>query len=332
MDPTPNLHDMWAHVLSLCALRAGERVVVVEKQGEPSRYSQVILDNCATMGADVTPVEASDRGALPNSTVPQVANADLVIDFLFVLDPRLFRPIPERGQGGARVLVVLEPPEILARLLPQARDKERARNAQALLGAAATMRVTSPSGTDFAAQLGQFPPACQFGYADEPGHWDQWPGVFAYIYPTDHSAGGRIVLASGDIILPRYGYIREPIHLDIEGGYIRSIAGGLDAELLEDHLLAYDDPEVFAVSHLGWGLSHKARWSELALYEKSETEGQDGRAFYGNFLFSTGPNISAGGSRAAACHLDIPMRGCSVSLDDRPVVVEGDVVVVALKP
>ena len=332
MDSTPNLHDMWTHVLGLCALRAGECVVVVEKQGEPSRYSQAILDSCATIGANATRVEAYERDALPKSVVPKVASADLVIDLLFVLDPRLFRPIPERGRGGARVLVVLEPPEILARLLPQARDKERARNAQALLSAAATMRVTSPSGTDFTAELGQFPPACQFGYADEPGHWDQWPGVFAYIYPTDHSAHGRIVLASGDIILPRYGYIREPIDLDIEGGYIRSISGSLDAELLEDHLLAYDDAQVFAVSHLGWGLSHKARWSELALYEKSETEGQDGRAFYGNFLFSTGPNISAGGSRAAACHLDIPMRGCSVSLDDRPVVVAGDVVIDALKP
>ena len=332
MGPTPNLADMWAHVLGLCALDAGERVVIVEKQGAPSRFTQAILDSCATIGADAARVEAYARDALPESAAPKVANADLVIDFLFLLDPRVFRPIPERGQGGARVLVVLEPPEILSRLLPQARDKERARDAQALLGVAATMRVTSPSGTDFVAELGQFPPACQFGYADEPGHWDQWPGVFAYIYPTDHSAQGRIVLASGDIILPRYGYIREPIHLDIEGGYIRSISGGLDAELLEDHLRAYDDAEVFAVSHLGWGLSHKARWSELALYEKSETEGQDGRAFYGNFLFSTGPNISAGGSRAAACHLDIPMRGCSVSLDDRPVVVEGDVVIDALKP
>ena len=111
-----------------------------------------------------------------------------------------------------------------------------------------------------------------------------------------------------------------------------SIAGGLDAELLQDHLSSFGDPEVFAVSHLGWGLSDKARWSELALYEKGETEGQDGRAFYGNFLFSTGPNLSAGGTRAAACHLDIPMRGCSLSLDDRPVVVDGDVIVDALQP
>ena len=284
------------------------------------------------MGAEVTRVEALGRDALPAAAVPELDNADLIIDLLFVLDPRLFRPIPERGKGGPRVLVVLEPPEILARLLPQARDKQRARDAQALLGAAAIMRVTSPAGTDFTVELGQFPPACQFGYADEPGHWDHWPGVFAYIYPTDLSAHGTLVLTSGDIILPRYGYIREPIHLDIDGGYTRSIAGGLDAELLQDHLSSFGDPEVFAVSHLGWGLSDKARWSELALYEKGETEGQDGRAFYGNFLFSTGPNLSAGGTRAAACHLDIPMRGCSLSLDDRPVVVDGDVIVDALQP
>jgi hypothetical protein len=50
------------------------------------------------------------------------------------------------------------------------------------------------------------------------------------------------------------------------------------------------------------------------------------RTFPGNFLFSTGPNTEVGGPRNTPCHMDIPMRNCSVYLDDKAVVLDGDVV------
>lgn len=52
----------------------------------------------------------------------------------------------------------------------------------------------------------------------------------------------------------------------------------------------------------------------------------DARAFEGNFLFSLGPNNEAGGKRTTACHIDIPLRHCDVSLDDVAVVRNGRVV------
>ena len=103
-------------------------------------------------------------------------------------------------------------------------------------------------------------------------------------------------------------------------------ARGFDAELLSDYMAEFNDPEAYAVSHLGWGLNPRARWSRLALLDKHQTNGNDGRAFAGNFMFSTGPNTDAGGSRDTLCHLDIPMRKCSVSLDEVPMTVNGKVV------
>jgi 2,5-dihydroxypyridine 5,6-dioxygenase len=50
------------------------------------------------------------------------------------------------------------------------------------------------------------------------------------------------------------------------------------------------------------------------------------RSFYGNVLFSTGPNGELGGTNDTACHVDVPMRGCSLFLDDEPIVLNGDVV------
>src|SRR3546814_17362959 len=84
-------------------------------------------------------------------------------------------------------------------------------------------------------------------------------------------------------------------------------------------MTAFNDPEAYAISHIGWGLQPRARWSTLGLFDREATLGMDARAFEGNFLFSLGPNTEAGGTRTPACHIDIPMRNCTVSLDKKPV-------------
>ena len=54
--------------------------------------------------------------------------------------------------------------------------------------------------------------------------------------------------------------------------------------------------------------------------------GQDGRSFYGNVLFSTGPNTELGGKNDTHCHLDIPLRGCTLYLDNQLVVDGGKII------
>jgi 2,5-dihydroxypyridine 5,6-dioxygenase len=109
-------------------------------------------------------------------------------------------------------------------------------------------------------------------------------------------------------------------------GYVREINGGFDAEFLRDYMETFKDPEVYALSHIGWGLQPRAQWTTLGLYDKGETIGMDARSFYGNFLFSTGPNTEAGGTRDTPCHIDIPLRNCSVSLDGEAMTVDGKVI------
>ena len=55
--------------------------------------------------------------------------------------------------------------------------------------------------------------------------------------------------------------------------------------------------------------------------------GMEPRSFYGNVMFSTGPNNELGGPNDTHCHLDIPMRGCSLFLDDEAIVIDGDLVI-----
>jgi 2,5-dihydroxypyridine 5,6-dioxygenase len=58
--------------------------------------------------------------------------------------------------------------------------------------------------------------------------------------------------------------------------------------------------------------------------------GQDARAFAGNFMWSTGPNVHVG--RYTPAHYDIPMRECTILLDDQVVIERGEIVDPELAP
>ena len=172
------------------------------------------------------------------------------------------------------------------------------------------------------ATIGDYRITAEYGLADEPGRWDHWPSGFVARLPNEGSANGVVVLSPGDQILPFKTYVQSPVRLEIRDGFIRDIQGGLDADYLRAYMTSFKDPEAFAVSLLGWGLQPRAQWTSLGMYEKDASIGMDGRAFYGNFLFSTGP----GGPRRTPCHLDIPMRNCSFYVDNAPMVIDGDVI------
>jgi 2,5-dihydroxypyridine 5,6-dioxygenase len=144
-------------------------------------------------------------------------------------------------------------------------------------------------------------------------------------WPNEGSATGRVVVNRGDILLPQKSYVSEPIVMTVEAGFVTAIDGGLDAELLNEYMASFSDPEAYAFSHLGWGLQPRAKWSALQLYDREGTVAQDARAYEGNFLFSLGPNNEAGGSRTTACHIDIPLRSCTIRIDDNIVVRDGKI-------
>lgn len=331
----------WVHVLELSKLKSSESVVVLT--GEKSRAPNVemALRAASWMGAnvfrmDVPPVpprgpHGNDRtvnvGIAPIAgnrlAIETLKRADLVIDTLGLLHS------PEQVEildAGTRMLMVVEPPEVLSRNLPEPDDKERVMAADKWLRAGKTMRVTSPWGTDVSFGLGQFDTIPEYGFADEPGHWDHWPSGFNSTFPNEGSAEGTLVIAQGDMLFPFKTYVREPIKLEIRNGMITTIEGGFEATYLNRFIESYGDPNAYAVSHIGWGLQPKAKWTAQMMFDKADSLGMEARAFAGNFLFSTGPNSEAGGSNDSKCHIDIPMAGCSVYVDGTPMVRDGKVV------
>lgn len=331
----------WREVLQLSKLTSGEQVTILVSDDTHPQSLRCARIAAADLGGVVSILHlpptngelslSRDKTAYVGTTaltgnraaMSALKSSDLVIDLMLLLFS------PEQGEildAGARMLLAVEPPEVLMRLLPTEEDRRRVLAATARLQKAKTMRVTSAAGTDFSCTLGEFPVLTEYGFADAPGRWDHWPSGFLATWASEGTAQGTLVIDRGDIVLPFKSYVQSPIELVVRDGYVREIKGGFDAEFLRDYMKSFGDPEVYAMSHLGWGLQPRAQWTALGLYDREATLGMDARAFYGNFLFSTGPNTEAGGERNTPCHMDIPLRNCSVFLDNEPMVIDGDVI------
>lgn len=178
------LTQMFEHVLKLSRVDDTQSVAVLKSHYSNPRIVSAATEAAQRLGAKVYGVELPalhDPRAVGNDLTAIVGNtpltgnlaamqalmaADLVVDTMMLLHS------PEQGEildSGTRMLLAVEPPEMLARMLPTEEDKVRVNAAAERLKAASTFRVTSNAGTDFTAQLGQYPVVTEYGFADEPG-------------------------------------------------------------------------------------------------------------------------------------------------------------------
>jgi 2,5-dihydroxypyridine 5,6-dioxygenase len=340
MAASPEFTDLCVKELTLCGVHEGEVVAVLSAGDERQDYADAFLRAAQSLGASTFQVRLpTGSGNVANDAagawtvgatglagnpgaVEALKGANLVVDLIFLL---FSKEQMEIQASGTRILTCLEPVETLARLFPTRDLRRRIEAAEELLASARELRVTNPHGTDVTYQLGTFPVITEYGFVDTPGRWDHWPSGILFTGGADDGVDGRVVIAPGDIIFPFKQYVRSPITLTIDAGRIVDIAGELEAELLRDYMEGFDDPEAYGISHIGWGLNEKARWSGLATDNRSM--GMEARGFLGNVLFSTGPNGELGGTNDTLCHVDVPMRNCSLYLDGTPIVVDGKIVV-----
>ena len=258
-------------------------------------------------------------------TVAALQAADFVVDC--TVEGLLHAP--ELGEvlgAGTRILMISnEHPETFERMVHDPDLVDRVALGKQWLVDASTMRVTSARGTDLTVDLHGAFRAGSHGATDQPGDIAHWPGGLVLAFPAAGTVHGTLVLAPGDVNLTFKEYVRSEVRLTIEADHITAIDGdGLDAELFASYLDAFGEREAYATSHVGWGMNTAARWDALPLSDKSQTNGTELRAFAGNFLYSTGANEVAG--RYCRGHFDLPMRHCTVTLDDRSVVIDGQLV------
>ncbi len=318
---------------------AGETIVLVSDLATRREYIEAAFAASDELGADVYEMRVNSIPSWTKVGVPTIGKckgtleAVKAADLLVIFHVPLFtRWLKEVMDSGTRVLMIIDAPDDLEQLLSPPGLKEAVKYAEALYSRTREVRVVSEAGTDLRYSRGEYPVMAQWGFSDEPGHFDHWGGGHLHTFPNEGSANGTVVIQPGDIvILPYCRYVHDAVRLEIQDGFVTRIEGGLDAKLMRDWLedgKAHDnDRDPYAVSHLGWGLNPQARWYSLALNgEEPERHRAGARVFAGNFLFSTGPNSQGGGKRTTRGHSDVPMRDCTVMLDDKVIIDKGRIV------
>jgi 2,5-dihydroxypyridine 5,6-dioxygenase len=343
----------FARTFALCKVQPGEVVAILSEtqsrrvnvdlarlamEGLGAKVFEVTLTTPAlTAPAPVRSTGASDAIGQLGPVVAALARADMVVDCTVEgLLHAVELPTILKGSDGRvpRVLMVSnEHPEILERTVPDPALEGVVRSAMKKLRAAQHMHVTSPAGTDLRIGLNKAVVGGVWGYCAKPGMVSHWPGGLALAFPAAGSVQGTLVLAPGDVNLTFKRYLRDMVRLTVQDDSVIAIDGhGVDVDLMRGYWKAWEDAEghraAYAVSHVGFGLNPAARWDALAFYDKRDCNGTELRAFAGNFLYSTGANEVAG--RHTQGHFDLPLRGCTIRVDDTLVVDGGTVVHAAL--
>lgn len=334
----PRWIDLFVEIIALAGPRAGETAAVLSERG--SRPELVALAEFALHRYGVASFRVTVPTSLPPAGVPlrstgtsraiagspalidALAGADLIVDV--TIEGLLHaRERPALLARGARIFMIgNETVEIFERLPPMSGLHGLCLKGAEMISAATRMRVTSAAGSDLVVDLNGAIGRGSAGTATEAGGFGYWPAGLCLTHPLPGAVNGRLVFKPGDANLTFKRYFSSSVTLCLEQDFVTAIEGdSLDAELMRSYFTAFDS-DSYAVSHVGWGMNPAARWDALVMYDKADVNGIELRAFAGNFLFSTGANETA--NRFTDGHFDLPMRDCTVQLDDdEPVVTAG---------
>lgn len=339
----------FVHTFDLCKVQQGDVVAILAEtqsrrinidlarlalEGMGAKVFEITLTTPALKGpAPVRSTGASDAIAQIGPVVAALARVDMVVDC--TVEGLLHAPeLPTIMQGAdgrkPRLLMVSnEHPEILERTAPDPALEDLVRQAMKKMRTAQQMQVTSHAGTLLNIDLKKAVVGGVWGFCSKPGMVTHWPGGLALAFPAQGTVNGQLVLAPGDVNLTFKNYLRDTIRLTIVDDSVVAIEGdGVDVDLMRGYYKAWEAFEghraAYAVSHVGFGLNPAARWDAMSFYDKRDCNGTELRAFAGNFLYSTGANEVAG--RHTMGHFDLPMRGCTIRLDDTVVVNAGEVI------
>ena len=330
--------DMFVEVFALCGVKSGDACAVLSETQSRPVLPQLAELALARLGARsfhlvlpgkplAAPVPVRSTGASDAigqlEPVVQALAACVFVADCTVEGLQHAVELPRILQGGARVLNISnEHPEILERCLPKPGDEAVVRDAMRRLKGAREMQVSSAAGTDLRINLAGGRVRGVWGFTAKPGSLSHWPGGLVLAFPAAGTVNGTLVLDRGDVNLTFKRYLQDPVRLVIENDHAVQVLGEhVDGELMRGYFESWNDPQAYAVSHIGWGLNRGARWDAMMFYDKADFNGTELRAFAGNFLYSTGANEVAG--RHTLGHFDLPLRGCTVCLDGQVIVDQG---------
>ena len=179
------------------------------------------------------------------------------------------------------------------------------------------VRITTPIGTNFVANITGRKSLPQYGRSINPGQSSSPPDIECAIGGNAGTANG-VVYIDGSIPHPRLGLIKEPIRIEIKESRVVDISGGEEAETLKDVLASFNDPKAYHVGEIGIGMNPACELTGRML----EDEG-----CYGTVHFGFGDDRGFQGTNSCPLHLDLVFRAPTLTVDGKVLLDNGKLTV-----
>ena len=320
-----DLAALFRHQLQASALIPGEVCACITDTAWTPAYAAACMNAATSLGAQAFQTVFGWNAPPPARPLQAMCDAADLIVYMTAHTLHYRDEIRQALARGARVLCCMEPPHVLDRLRFDPGVRQRALAGAALLEPARRIRITSPAGTDLAMDKTGRSGLANYGVADTPGHLDFWGLGAVQAAQLEGTTEGRLVLDVGDCVFHLGRYVAAPVTIDFERGRIVRIDGGLDARLIRDELNAAGE-NAFLAGHMAWGVDPRARWTQpITQTPDTGGGGADVESFAGTVQVQIGSNddVSFGGKIRSRAHLGLCLRGASLSLDGKPVIVDG---------
>jgi leucyl aminopeptidase (aminopeptidase T) len=310
-----------SRVLSHCAnLQPAERVVVVT-DFEELELATIVATAARAVTADVNLVVMPPRDLDGQEPPPAIAAAMRHADLLVSLVARSIThttAVKDALKEGARAVMLTAFTESM--LLRGGIDYDFRGNREfcfrvaRLLTEAQEARLTTPNGTDLRMDITDRPGNPHSGVVFGRGEMTTVPNVESSVSPIEGSTFGTIV---GDASIPYYdiGLLTEPVCMEVVEGSVTRITGGHQAQMIERMMAKQQDPNVYNIAQLSFGLNPMCRMQGIML----EDEG-----VYGTSHIGIGTSTLLGGTVKAPMHFDIIMWNPTLVLDGTVVLRDGE--------
>ncbi len=170
------------------------------------------------------------------------------------------------------------------------------------------VRLTSPGGTDLRFSI-DGRRANVLTNIPESGELAPVPDIEVNVVPVTGTAEG-VLIADASIPYIGIGVLDAPVTCQVEDGFIVSIEGGEQADVIRAALDAHGDRNCFNVAELGIGLNPNASLTGRML---------DDEGVIGTIHIGVGTSHTLGGEVIAPTHYDLLMWNPTIEIDGRVV-------------
>jgi leucyl aminopeptidase (aminopeptidase T) len=312
------------NVLDRClAVRPGEQVMLLTDDGTDGDVVERMVAGIQGRGG-VPVVSRIPMPHLPGSEPPSTvaaamreAGAVIELTSLFIGSSQARRTATQAGvrylaMPGVRWETFRDDGPLAVDFDAIRGDAERIGHAW---GEASTFRLTTPAGTDLRGSVQGRPGRVLHGLARDDGDYMAPPDIEAGTAPVEVSSEGTVVI-DADLLFMGQGPLPSPVALVIARGELVATEGE-EAGRLQDMLARCADDRMRNLAEVSMAFNPSGTVCGVPM----ETESARGTAH-----IALGNSIAYGGTVDAVAHLDCVMREATLELDDRPVMVEGELV------